>query len=315
MATLADELGPYLVDLSRVEYIAKQLLVKLGYLHAEGRVHPALTPANIAVAGAYGEPMLDGLDAPIARDAPWAAPETIREGRVTVASNLYSVAAIMKALLQGRAQALLDLCLDPDPSRRPRSAQEAGLLSTRPAGRFTPQRIAYSARDGTEEALVAALRANPRDGATRDVYADWLESHGAADRAAFVRGTGETASEGHATWRAIVSRAAITRCGRNDCPSTWEALAPTDFDNVRRCSRCTRDITYCTSVIEAELQHAADRPFAIDDALDPDEVQRAIELRGPGYLPLPANPPLPRISGGGADTSVLGRFFGWFRRR
>jgi uncharacterized protein (TIGR02996 family) len=326
-ATLADELGTYLVDISRVAYVTTDVLAKLGVLHAAGRTHPALTPANIAITG--DAPRLVNIDAPVARIAPYAAPETIRDGTLTIASNLYSVAAITKALLGGRQQRFPEGWLDPDPTRRPATAEEMSQQladsrwDARTGGRLAPRRCAYVATEPTERDLLATLRANSRDDATREVYADWLEARGDLDRAGWLRGRANAA--GDTAWRMILARSAITHCARTDCPRTWDAFAPTAFDNLRTCAACDHSVGYCASELEAELLGAREHfRFAVDDALDAASVLAA--FRGaqiplttwnppaPRPLPPPPNPPRPDVRPGD-DTTVLGRFLGWFRKQ
>ena len=342
--TLADELGPWLLDLTRVTSIGNQLLERLGWLHEKGQVHPNVSPPAITIVGNFDEAMLSDIDVPLSREAPWAAPETIRDGTLTVASNLYSVAAIVKALLAGRGHPTVDRWLDVDPSKRPASAKAMvdelfGIgWVTNAVGRVTAYRRAFEPTDAKEAALVDALRAKPNDAATRAVYADWLEGNGHVDRAVMLRGGSSTTDRDSIPWRAIVSRAPIVVCySLEECPRSWDALTPTTFDNQRSCAKCSARVTYGTSMLDAELHGIRRDTIVFDDSLPSEEATKLYQANRPRsgtynppmpvaqmtYNPPPpppppvvgppGNPPLRR--GYGDDTTVLGRFFGWFRRK
>jgi len=132
--------------------------------------------------------------------------------------------------------------------------------------------------DDTEQRLLAAL--DTGDHASRDIYADWLEIHGAPVRAMFLRlqdkvfaSTGgeraELAGELRAIadkvpyhWRMRISRAPIEVCGGapSTCPGDWGALAPTHRDGERYCHACQRPVRLLQRASEAHVAAC----FAID---------------------------------------------------
>jgi uncharacterized protein (TIGR02996 family) len=130
----------------------------------------------------------------------------------------------------------------------------------------------YVPRDAIEDGLLRAVAAD--DAASRVVYADWLEERGDAERAELTRLLDaaasppsrralELATRTDACWRARVARSPIERCGRDDCPKRWSALAPTEHDGERRCHACHADVPYCVTVAEAR-RHDDDAPVAFD---------------------------------------------------
>ena len=334
--TLADEIGRIHLDPARLHHLVGVLVERLDRLHAVG-LHPALTPEHVVLDDDDGLTLI-GLDAAVSREWPYAAPETIADGTLTVASNIHALGAIAMALVGprpwSRDRDVLAGWADPDPARRPRSLAdvmrqlESLQWDRSSAGRIAPRLDAFIARDAHERALVDALRADPRDTATRDVYADWLEGQGEIDRARFVRGGAAPAPPAGAAWRAVVSRARVRECWHDGCPGRWDALAATHFDNLRSCGTCDARVGYSTSLVEIQLRAARRERFVADDALDPTDVQNAVfEQRVPlgtynpprpellpDYVGPPGNPPIPDRDGG-SDTSVLGRFLGLFRKK
>jgi uncharacterized protein (TIGR02996 family) len=122
--------------------------------------------------------------------------------------------------------------------------------STVPIPRPAPP-IAELAHDRSEEQLLADLRAEPRDDATRMVYADWLEQRDELVKASFVRqqqvGRDVLMSTTDIAWRAVVSHARVPEHG---CESVrWSELQP-DADDplVRTCPYCTQLVRYCNNV-------------------------------------------------------------------
>ncbi len=131
-----------------------------------------------------------------------------------------------------------------------------------------------------EDELLARLRANPLDGETREVYADWLEQQGLVHRATFLRAP-DLASRraaalqdpSAASWRAAVTRQPLARCAslfRQGCAIRWEQHATTDDDTVRHCATCSQPVFYFTTVEEMErsVRVGAKRCFALDLGLD-----------------------------------------------
>ncbi len=133
--------------------------------------------------------------------------------------------------------------------------------------------------DPVERTLLATLRAEPADRATREVYADWLEQHGHGARASFLRldaaeppddaALAAVATPVDADWRAITSRAPIAKCVTFTfaCPRRWDALAPTATDGVRHCAGCDRPVYFCATIDEARAHGAARECVAIDAGL------------------------------------------------
>ncbi|HEU0037488.1 MAG TPA: TIGR02996 domain-containing protein [Kofleriaceae bacterium] len=158
--------------------------------------------------------------------------------------------------------------------------------------------------DPTERQLIDAIRARPDDTATREVYADWLDEHGHAARAEFLRaqlaaGAARTAAdpafveaaailkhrapEVGEGWRASVAMAFVEQCPQNPsdhprwrrrqqlgmelvCPARWDKLEPTDREGVRACGACQREVTYCTTVAQARSIALAGGCVAVDIA-------------------------------------------------
>jgi uncharacterized protein (TIGR02996 family) len=152
----------------------------------------------------------------------------------------------------------------------------------------------YEPGDATEAELIAALRADPLDDATREVYADWLEQHDFPLRAKLLRAETEAARPGielvvrldrlappgDEAWRAVASRAAVERCGidfRFRCPKAWSELALTGDDRIRHCSTCEREVHYCTSIDEARTHGRRGRCIAIDAAVARGEALEAYD--------------------------------------
>lgn len=148
--------------------------------------------------------------------------------------------------------------------------------------------------DPTELRLLAAIA--QRDEASRLVYADWLEEHGDATRAEFLRVQQEllaldpedprwrVASDrmrelAHAIdvhWRYKVARPAIENClsFEFECPRDWGALATTEHNGIRYCGACAQRVYYCDTVGEAATHAAAGRCVAVD----------VVNVRRPGDL-------------------------------
>lgn len=170
--------------------------------------------------------------------------------------------------------------------------------------------------DPTEQALLTGVRADPADAATRAVYADWLEAHGHAARAAVLHAEAAEPRDEHrlravaepadAAWRAVVSRAPIDRCTFElafQCPRRWDALAPTGDDATRFCATCEREVYFCASVDEARQRGLAGDCIAIDAAVARGEALDGYDrARAPVPVPehqikmgmyLPPPPPLP----------------------
>jgi len=156
----------------------------------------------------------------------------------------------------------------------------------RPLAPFLP-------RDKIEANLLRAI--GEGDLPSREVYADWLEEHGHASEAEFVRvqqviaamapqddgfvsysvRLRELASRLDFRWRARVARPLIERCPTGiprasnvtfefQCPKEWSNLAPTDREDRRFCGACKRHVYYCRTVPEARNHAAHDECVALD---------------------------------------------------
>lgn len=143
----------------------------------------------------------------------------------------------------------------------------------------------YATEESAEHELVTALRRDPRDAETRQVYADWLEQHGFETRAKFLRIEGGAADEAerevvlHALaaetpldrlWRAVTSRAPLECDAVNfayHCPKRWDALTPTRSDVVRHCSVCAKPVYFCATLDEVRARGARRECVAIDASL------------------------------------------------
>jgi uncharacterized protein (TIGR02996 family) len=157
--------------------------------------------------------------------------------------------------------------------------------------------------DPTEEQLLELIRERPADAEVRAVYADWLEDRGHSERAQFLReqlalGAVTSAADpafaaaadrlaalaprvGDA-WRARVAMSFIENCDENlpphhyrrrpapalgfelVCPMRWDRLAPTEREDVRSCSACRRNVTYCTTIEQARTLAMSGECVAVD---------------------------------------------------
>ena len=140
--------------------------------------------------------------------------------------------------------------------------------------------------DATELRLLAAIA--QRDEASRLVYADWLEEHGEATRAEFLRiqqallsTTPEDpafrersermrvlAASIEVGWRYKIARPIVENClaFEFECPKEWGALATTEQSNVRYCGSCAKRVFYCGTVDEARRQAQRGNCVAVDIA-------------------------------------------------
>jgi uncharacterized protein (TIGR02996 family) len=143
---------------------------------------------------------------------------------------------------------------------------------------------------GVEEGFLARLREEPSDDATREIYADWLDSIGAPTPAAFIRlqlagtATIETSDviERATTltdpgWRAVVSRGRIHHC-ESPCPGRWHMLEPTEVDTSRFCPTCREDVRYCATLEEIASCGRRDAPCVYDARLIERRADEAYEV-------------------------------------
>jgi uncharacterized protein (TIGR02996 family) len=163
---------------------------------------------------------------------------------------------------------------------------------------LAPESIA----DATEQRFLDAIRQRPDDPEPRAVYADWLEEHGHAQRAEFLRlqlaaGAATSAADPAFTraaarlaelagqvgdgWRVLVAMSFIepktcrsrgAAAGTTDpalgfelvCPMRWDKLEPTEREGARLCRACNTEVTYCTTIEQAATAAQAGRCIAID---------------------------------------------------
>jgi uncharacterized protein (TIGR02996 family) len=158
--------------------------------------------------------------------------------------------------------------------------EDVATTKERPLAPFIP-------RDRIEADLLAAI-ARQEQGA-REIYADWLEEHGHAAQAEFVRVQQELAdmlpveSRFEATsqrlrelsttlefrWRIKLAQPPIETCRGAPafdfvCPKQWGGLAPTEREDVRFCGACNKHVHYCVSVPEARNHAARGECVALD---------------------------------------------------
>ncbi|HEY3802771.1 MAG TPA: FHA domain-containing protein [Kofleriaceae bacterium] len=156
----------------------------------------------------------------------------------------------------------------------------------------------FSPRGPEEIALLVQIG----EQGSRDVYADWLDDHGHAREAGFVRAqdelvqlratrnaqahdvrrreVGAMATRLDYPWRRHVSRSSIERCAREfafRCPKEWGGLARTDKPGVRFCDACQKPVYYVASIAEGR-EHAANNECV---ALDLSAERAAGDLDGP----------------------------------
>ncbi len=180
--------------------------------------------------------------------------------------------------------------------------------------------------DEAGQQLLDEIRRRPDDPVPRTVYADWLEQHGHPERAEFLRqqlavGEAKSASDPDFvraaarlaelsskvgdTWRSRVAMSFIEYCPSTQatpqappelglelvCPMRWDKLTPTHREDVRSCSACNREVTYCTTIAQARTVARRGGCLAVDPALtrsphDLDQPQRDLEWRTVG-MPSP----------------------------
>jgi uncharacterized protein (TIGR02996 family) len=117
-----------------------------------------------------------------------------------------------------------------------------------------------------ERAMVDASRTSD---AALNVYADWLESHGAVKRAEWARlmlkgKIDQTLLQNVGpSFRALVTRARIERCSMS-CNQSWESLPLGEDPCVRNCLKCMRPVTWCEDASIA--RSLREEPVVIDRA-------------------------------------------------
>ncbi|MBL8916083.1 MAG: FHA domain-containing protein [Archangium sp.] len=92
------------------------------------------------------------------------------------------------------------------------------------------------------------------------VFADWLESVGRVDEAAWLRARrgkskelATLAARLSTAERALLARAPIQRCAKLNCPGDWSRLELTAQARVRTCAECRAVVPFCTRAQEATI--------------------------------------------------------------
>jgi uncharacterized protein (TIGR02996 family) len=144
--------------------------------------------------------------------------------------------------------------------------------------RIVARDLVPDSADAVEQRFLDAIRVAPADPEPRTVYADWLEAHGHTDRAEFLREQLATSPDAgrlaklaatiDESWRARVATVVIEGCQgvamKLVCPKRWDALEPTGHDGIRHCTACAQDVTYCTTIDQAQTVATARGCVAID---------------------------------------------------
>ena len=153
--------------------------------------------------------------------------------------------------------------------------------------------------DPQEAAFLRGVSEDPDDDAPRLIFADWLDEHGRADKAAFVRLEVELSRlpqsserydslrdellrldgriDGQWTW-AFIRPARLLNCGQSKtgdrvvrfayrCPNRWADLSPLPQANERYCSQCEKSVYFCASKDEAEAHAVEGHCIAIGSLL------------------------------------------------
>jgi len=161
----------------------------------------------------------------------------------------------------------------------------------------------YAPSEPAERELLVAIAGG--DDHARLVYADWLEQHGDAVRAEFLRvqqailaarsdtpdfhermtKLRELSERIDARWRVLLSRPLVEGCLglQAPCPREWAAMAPTERSDVRFCGGCKKEVYYCTTIDLARNHAMRGHCIAVDAKL----------VRSPGDL----DPPRPIMPG------------------
>lgn len=137
-----------------------------------------------------------------------------------------------------------------------------------------------------EQRFLLRLLDNPDDVEMRAVYADWLEDRGHARKATFLRLVSVPNADGpklrevglelDPSWRALVSRVPIERCGvrwQFQCPRAWDALTSIQEANVRHCTVCQRKVYFCTDLHQVRAHGRAGNCVAFCATLIRDQAQ------------------------------------------
>lgn len=175
--------------------------------------------------------------------------------------------------------------------------------------------------DAVEQDLITAI-VERHDEASRQIYADWLESRGDLVRAEFLRlqeslvdarpdqpdftartkRLRELATTIDVQWRYDMARAPVEGCKDArftfQCPRHWSSLEISDRADVRHCSTCNEEVHYCRDVVKARELTRKGRCVVVDivPVRHPYDLQPPPRLGGVMVMPrMPANPPPPRL--------------------
>jgi uncharacterized protein (TIGR02996 family) len=200
----------------------------------------------------------------------------------------------------------------------------------------TPSLFGDPGRDAQETAFLQSVIENPDDDAPRLIFADWLEEHGMAAKAAFVRlevefsrlpkSSGRFDELRDELWRldevigggpggrwgwAFIRPGRLLNCGEAkskdrtlrftyECPNRWADLTPVAETNQRFCNDCQKNVHFCASKEEAETHAVQGHCIAIGSLL-----ALAIKKQyGPTPPALPPESPLDEMT---ATTGVDSR--------
>jgi len=160
---------------------------------------------------------------------------------------------------------------------------------------------AFEPREPAERELLAAIAGG--DDHARLVYADWLEQHGDAVHAEFLRvqqailRASSDTPELHAQmarlrelsatldvhWRYAVARQLVEGCVglQAPCPKEWAKMQPTDRPDVRACDGCHKQVFYVTTIEMARSRARQGHCIVVDSAL----VRTPNDLNPPMMMP------------------------------
>jgi serine/threonine protein kinase len=162
-----------------VERLAGELLGALARIHELGIVHRDIKPANILIGGDGRARLTDfGIahsadmssltrTGTIIGTARYIAPEISRQQPASPQSDLYSLGRVLRETIGDdnppvRLEHLIDALCQPDPQRRPSSAQEASLLLEAEPTKLMPTMPTVPAEPSRRRARIARPRRDIR---------------------------------------------------------------------------------------------------------------------------------------------------------
>lgn len=179
-----------------------------------------------------------------------------------------------------------------------------------------PYRLGLLLRDpagAAEQAFLDAIARSPEDDGSRAVYSDWLEEHGQADEARFLRAqielrgipdaasprfqaltrlVKEMAPRMSLDWRRAIARPYIENCNLQmevRCPKNWDDLSRTARPDERFCGTCQRSVTYVTDLSKAQRLARQGECLVVDLTVHrfPNDLAPPPPLESLGPIPLP----------------------------